>query len=242
MKGVALSITDTRIVDISHEISPQNILEGAFVLRTAVPYFPMGTVHVAVVDPGVGTERRGLVIATKSQILVGPDNGLLIPAANYLDDFTVYEIKNPDLMLKNISNTYHGRDIFTPVAAHILNGILFDQIGPIINDFKTFDFGTFELTNEFAIGKIIFIDRFGNIITNINGEKLKKIIEFNKVITLMVGRKKLKVSFVKSYDHVKSGEFLTTIGSSNHFEISQNKGDASKRLKLNINDKIKIVF
>lgn len=242
MKGVALSITDTRIVDISHEISPQNILEGAFVLRTAVPYFPMGTVHVAVVDPGVGTERRGLVIATKSQILVGPDNGLLIPAANYLDDFTVYEIKNPDLMLKNISNTFHGRDIFTPVAAHILNGILFDQIGPIVNDFKTFDFGTFELTNEFAIGKIISIDRFGNIITNINGEKLKKIIQFNKVITLIIGRKKLKVSFVKSYDHVKSGELLTTIGSSNHFEISQNKGDASKRLKLNINDKIKIVF
>ena len=131
MKGVALSITDTRIEDISHEITPHNIREGAFVLKTSVQYFPVGTVHVAVVDPGVGTARKGLVIATRTQILVGPDNGLLIPAASSMGDFTVYEIANPNIMLNSVSNTFHGRDIFTPVAAHILNGLPFEQIGPI---------------------------------------------------------------------------------------------------------------
>ena len=92
MKGVALSITDAKIIDITHDISPHNIKEGAFVLRSSIPFFPIGTVHVAVVDPGVGTSRRGIVITTPSQILVGPDNGLLIPAAKSLGSFTVFEM------------------------------------------------------------------------------------------------------------------------------------------------------
>jgi hypothetical protein len=242
MKGVAMSITDARIVDISHDISPYNIREGAFVLRTSVPFFPVGTVHVAVVDPGVGTNRRGIVVTTRSQILVGPDNGILIPVARYLGDFVVYEIKNQELMSKNVSNTFHGRDIFTPAASNILNGIPFDQIGPIIYDFVDLDFGVYEITAQSAVGKIIYIDNFGNIVTNIDGTKLKQIIGFNREITLMIEKKQFKIPFIQTYNFAKQKDLLSTIGSSNLFEIAQNQGNAAKLLKVKLDDDIKILF
>jgi len=242
MKGVALSITDAKIVDISHEITPHNIREGAFVLMTAIPYFPTGTVHVAVVDPAVGSSRKGIVIATRSQIFVGPDNGLLVPAARSLGDFAVYEIENQKLTLGSVSNTFHGRDVFTPVAAHILNGILFEQIGPIIKDFIDLDFGNFEINDKTIIGKIIHIDGFGNIITNIDGFTLKKVLSFDKKIVLYIGKKKFEIPFVKSYNFVKPGGLLATINSSNFLEIAINQGDASKKLGVKPDDNIKILF
>jgi len=242
MKGIALSITDARIVDITHDISPHNIREGAFILQTSVPFFPVGTVHVAIVDPGVGTTRRGIVVTTKTQILIGPDNGLLIPAARYLGNFTVYEITNPNLMLKTVSNTFHGRDVFTPVAAHILNGIMFEQIGPVISDFIDLGFGKFEITDKTASGKIIYIDSFGNIITNIDGFRLSQVLGFDKKIMLFIGDKQLELQFLKSYNFVKKGELLATIGSSNLFEIALNQGDACKKLGLKPDDEVKILF
>jgi S-adenosylmethionine hydrolase len=242
MKGVALSMTNANIVDISHEITPHNICEGAFVLMTAISYFPAGSVHVAVVDPGVGTFRKGIVITTKTQILVGPDNGLLIPAARNLGDFTVYEITNPKLTPDFISNTFHGRDIFTPVAAHILNGLLFEQIGPIVKDFINLDFGKFEINDKTIIGKVIYIDGFGNAITNVNGFALKQVLNINKKILLYIGKKKFEIPFVKTYNFVKPGKLLATIGSSNYLEIALNQGDAAKKLVVNPGDNIKILF
>ena len=242
MKGVALSITDTRIVDITHEITPHNIREGAFALLSSIKFFPVGTVHVAVVDPGVGSSRRGIVITTPTQILVGPDNGLLIPAAHSLGSFSVYEIMNQDLTLKSVSNTFHGRDVFTPVAAHILNGVMFDQIGPIINDFINLDFGKYEIRDKSATGKIIYIDSFGNIITNIDSISLKNFLNFDGKIMLFIGDKQLEIPFVKTYDFVKKGEFLATIGSSNLLEISLNQGNAAKKLRIKPDDDIKILF
>ncbi len=242
MKGVALSITDAKIIDINHEIAPHNIREGAFVLRTTIPFFPVGSVHVAVVDPGVGTDRRGIVITTSSQILVGPDNGLLIPAARYLGDFTIYEITNSKLMLNSVSDTFHGRDIFSPVAAYILNGVLFEQIGPIITDFVDLDFGNFEITDSSAVGKVVYIDRFGNIITNIDGLKFSNVLNFDNKVTIFIGKRTFRTNFVKSYDFVKKGELLATVGSSNLLEISINQGNAAKKLGVKPDDDIKILF
>ena len=242
MKGVTLSLTDARIVDITHEISPHNIREGAFILLSSIPFFPVGTVHVAVVDPGVGTSRRGIVVTTRTQILVGPDNGLLIPAARSLGTFTVYEIANPNLMLNAVSNTFHGRDVFTPVAAHILNGVPFEQIGPIISDFVDLDFGGFEITDKTATGKIIYIDSFGNIITNIDGFRLRHIIGYDKKIFLSIGKKQMEIPFMKTYNFVKKGELLATISSSNKFEIALNQGNAGKKLAVKPDDEVKIVF
>ena len=242
MKGVALSITDARIIDITHDISPQNIREGAYVLMSAIKHFPIGTVHVAVVDPGVGTIRRGIVITTKTQILVGPDNGLLIPAARYLGNFTVYEITNPNFMSKTISNTFHGRDVFTPIAANILNGIMFDQIGPITNHFVDLDFGKYEIREKTATGNIIYIDSFGNIITNIEGASFRQVLNYDKKIMLFIGDKRLEIPFIRAYNFVKKGEFLATIGSSDLLEISLNQGNAAKKLRVKPDDDIKILF
>jgi S-adenosylmethionine hydrolase len=242
MKAVAHSMTDAKIVDISHNISPHNINEGAYVLQSSVPFFPDGTVHVTVVDPGVGTNRRGIVVTTRSQILIGPDNGLLIPAARRLGDFKVFEIANKNLMLSNISNTFHGRDIFTPVAANILNGVEFSQIGPIITNFIDLDFGKAEIYDKLSIGKVIYVDSFGNIITNINGFQIRRFLEYGKTINLTIKEKEIKIPFLKSYNFVKKGELLATIGSGNLLEIAQNQGNASKKLNFKCNDIIKLHY
>lgn len=242
MKGVASSISDARLIDITHDITPHNIYEGAFVLRTSVPYFPVGTVHIAVVDPGVGTDRKGLIITTRSQILVGPDNGLLIPAARFLGDFVAYEIINEKYMLKSVSNTFHGRDIFTPVAAHITNGVTFEEFGKQVNDFVDLDFGQGSITGNTAEGRIIYIDRFGNIITNIDGKKLRQFLDYNTKIKVSIKGKSKNISFVKSYDFVKKGVFLATIGSSNLLEIGVNQGNAAQKLGVKPNDQVKILF
>ena len=242
MKGIALCMTDAKLIDISHEITPHNICEGAFVLKTSVPYFPVGTVHVGVVDPGVGSTRRGIVVTTNTHIFVGPDNGLLIPAAKEVGKFTVYRIKNQKLMLSNVSNTFHGRDVFTPVAAHILNGVYFDEIGPIIKDFVDLDFGMPEITNKSVVGRVIYIDSFGNLITNIDEIQLKRSLEYDKKITVTIHGKKVKIPFVKTYSSVKKEGVLATIGSSNLLEISVNQGNAGKKLKIKPGDKIKILL
>jgi len=242
MKGVALSIIDAQLIDITHDISPQNIYEGAFALRSTVSSFPVGTVHVAVVDPGVGTERRGIIITAKDHILVGPDNGLLIPAARNLGNFAVYEITNKEYMCQTISPTFHGRDIFTPVAAHILEGAPFEKFGQIVTDFVELDFGTAEITDKIAIGAVLAIDHFGNVITNIGGNKLKKVLPYGKTVTLVIGKKKQEMLFLKAYNFVKKGQLLTTIGSSNLLEIGLNQGNAAQKLKVKPGEKVKIIF
>jgi len=242
MKAIALNITDAKIVDITHDISPQNICEGAFILKTTVPYFSPGTVHVAVVDPGVGTNRRGIVIATKTQILVGPDNGLLIPVAEFLGDYKVFEIKNQELMMNNISNTFHGRDIFTPVAAHILNGVYFDQVGPEIFDYQKLDLGKFTIKEKTAEGEVLYIDGFGNIITNIDGLQIRQHLDFNKEIQVNLGKKKIQMPFLITYGDQKKNKPLATIGSSNLLELSINLGNAAKKYNTKLGDKIKIQF
>ena len=242
MKGVALSITDARLIDITHEVTPQNIREGAFILRSVAPHFPTGTVHVAVVDPDVGTERRGILITTSRHILIGPDNGLLMPAAHFLGNFIVYEISNEKYMLDSISSTFHGRDIFAPIAAHIINGAPFKEIGNRIDDFVDLDFGQGEIRENAATGKVIYIDRFGNIITNITGETLSKGLAYNKNIMVFIGEKCIEIPFVKSYGFVKKREMLVTIGSSNFLEIGINQGNVAKKLSIKEDDKVEILF
>ena len=242
MKGVASTLTDARLIDITHDITPHSIQEGAFALLTSVDYYPMGTVHVAVVDPGVGTDRKGILVTTRSQILIGPDNGLLIPAARHLGDFTVYEITNAKYMLNNVSNTFHGRDIFTPVAAHITNGVPFEEIGPVTDEYVNLDFGKCDITDKTATGQIIYVDHFGNIITNVDGKALRKVLNYDSKIMAFIGDKKQKLPFAKSYNYVRKGQMLATIGSSNFLEIDKNQGDASKKLKVKPGDSVKIMF
>jgi len=243
MKAVISKITkEVQIIDITHDIAPHDIKEGAFNLLTATPYFPRGTIHIAVVDPGVGTERRGILITTSSQILIGPDNGLLVPAARYLDDFTVYEIQNKKYMLEYISNTFHGRDIFAPTAAHIINGVEFEEIGPMITDYVDLNLGKPEINPKYATGNVIFIDTFGNIITNIDGVTIQEHLNFDTKIMVFLGKEEHEIPFVKSYNYVKKGEMLATIGSNNLLELCLNQGNAAKKLNIKPDESIKILY
>jgi S-adenosylmethionine hydrolase len=243
MKAVILTIApDAKLVDITHSISKHNIAEGAYVLMTTVPYFPKGTIHVAVVDPGVGSLRRGIVIITKTQILVGPDNGLLIPVAKKLAPFQVYEIENRNLMLNKISNVFHGRDVFAPVASYILNGVLFEEIGQIIHDYIDLNLEKIEITQKNVIGKILYIDDFGNIITNIQTNHLINNLDKDKKLMFFIGKNNKTIPFVKTYSEVKKGCFLITNSSSGYLEISANQSKASERLKVKLGDEIKIKF
>jgi len=242
MKGVATSITKARLVDITHEVSPHNIREAAFILQSIVPYFPVGTIHVVVVDPGVGTERKGLVVTSRSHILVGPDNGVLMPAAHFLGDFTVYEIANTRYMNNFFSHTFHGRDVFTPVAAYITKGVPFEQIGPRISNYVDLDFGTPVITNTSAKGTVIFIDRFGNVITNIPGIRFLDVAGYGKTMTIERGQKSLEMPFVKSYGFVDKGKPLVTIGSHNYVELGVNQGEAASKLSLKEGDEVVLRF
>lgn len=241
MKGVASSITDARLIDITHEITPHQVREGAFVLWTTAPYFPVGTVHVAVVDPGVGTERKGLVITTKKQILVGPDNGILLPTAHLLGDFVVYEITNPKYMIHPLSRTFHGRDIFTPVAAYIARGVPFREIGIQTTHFVDLQFRLGEHRGDRIIGRILYIDRFGNLITSIPRDILPKELESTKKIILVSGEHRREIPFVPSYGFVGNGEVLATIGSHNFLELGVNQGSAAQAFSLKEDDEIQLL-
>ena len=242
MKGVVSSITDARLIDITHEVTSHNIREGAFILWVTAPFFPVGTVHVAVVDPGVGMERKGLIITTKKQILVGPDNGILLPTAHLLGDYVVYEITNPKYMIHPLSRTFHGRDIFAPVAAYITKGIPFGEIGTKTTHFVDLRFNFGEHQGDQIVGKIIYIDRFGNLITNIPSDILPKDVEQKKTTVISGDYRWEHLPFVASYGFVKPGDVLLTIGSNNFLEISVNQGNAAKTLMLKEDAEIQLLF
>jgi S-adenosylmethionine hydrolase len=227
MKGVILRINPTaNIVDISHSVPRHDIRSGAFVLMACARYFPSGTVHIAVVDPGVGTERRAIAIKAVSKeqginYFVGPDNGILIPAARSVGDFEVYEITNNSLFNEEISSTFNGRDIFAPVGAHISRGIDICDVGVRIYDHTDMDFGSVKKKEHSIEGIVIFIDEFGNIITNIPSETVDL-----KSGNIMQIENKI-VQFQRSYGFSKEREPLALIGSHRYLEIAVNRGNAA---------------
>ncbi len=238
MKGVILGIApEASIVDISHSVPRQDVRAGAFMLMTCARYFPSGTVHVAVVDPGVGTERRPIAVMAESVdsgtlYFIGPDNGLLIPAARSIGELKVYEIMNTNLFLSSVSSTFHGRDVFAPVGAHISKGMNIGDVGRQIFDFVNLDFGEGMKTDGSLQGSIIFIDSFGNIVTNIPS----KAVEFKPGDVMEIQKK--RVSFQKSYGFCRAGEPLVLTGSHGYLEIAVNQGNAAAYFNKKQGDKI----
>ena len=221
MKGVVYGITEkTKIVDLCHEISPQSVIEAAWILKNNYKYFPTGTIFCCVVDPGVGTERKALAIKTEDYYFVRPDNGLMWEAVKQQKIIDVRQIPIP----KGASRTFHGRDVFAKAGAALENG---DDVGGIGE--KT------ELKQklEFGMGEIVHIDEFGNIVTNIphsgKEEYSVKTGNFNK-----------KLAFHPSYTEAGEGLFLIE-GSSGTLEISIKNNNANKIIKANIRDKISVV-
>ncbi len=238
MKAVILSINPTaRIVDLSHCVEKYNVRMGAYILASASPYFAKGTVHVTVVDPGVGTERRPLLIETERAYYLGPDNGVLSLASKNDRIKHAYEITNRRLMLPRISNTFHGRDIFAPAAAHLTKGIKPREFGQEISEIMMPSFA--EITkrgNSFA-GEILYVDSFGNIVTNFTERELAS-ASTKDTVEVRIGHKKLKLRICRSYAQSESDEPFAIVGSHGFLEISINKGNAAETLKGQIGSKI----
>lgn len=227
MKGVILSFNPrVQIVDLNNSIDPGDVIYAQFVLEHSFFYFPDGTVHLCVVDPGVGSERKGLIVKYKNHLFVGPDNGVFSFAFEGCD--FVMEIKEDAKQLSpsiNISNTFHGRDLFAPVAGYISMGGEIDFVGKKMGNIPVKVRVPSPVEKEGrVVGEILFFDRFGNAITNIRGGAVGMKVRIEGV--------KREIPFLHSYSMVEKGKPLAVSGSKNYLEVSVNMGSAEKELGL----------
>lgn len=234
MKGAILAINPhVAVVDLTHEIPTCDIAAGAFTLWHAAREFPPGTVHLAVVDPGVGGARRGLVLRACEMFWVGPDNGLFHFA---LSDSTceAFEIAAAELIADTASPTFHGRDIFAPIAAHLARGIEPRQVGPPVNDPARLDIPSLVQEGNLIRGEIISVDRFGNLITNIARADLPAA---GRGVEIRAGGF-ATTGLSRTYGDVEPGVVLALFGSSERLEISVNQGSAAVQLGLQVGDPV----
>ena len=243
MKGVILGINpNVQVVDITHAVPPQDIHEAAFLIHSAYRYFPKGTIHVIVVDPGVGSKRRAIVCQTDNAFFVCPDNGILSYLLQEIEDCDeqqayVVEIQNRDYCLPEVSQTFHGRDIFAPVAAHLSLGVLLDDIGPPIHNLIQFPMPPLTISDDKLVGAIIKVDSFGNAITNISESALTRLKDGPTGYEISVGNTRLK-RINRAYAESAIGAPLAIIGSTGMLEIAVNGGSAEQILELKQGDAV----
>ena len=238
MKGVILGIDPTAtIVDISHDISPQDVREAAYTLYTAYPYFPQGTIHVVVVDPGVGSERRAIALRTPRATFVAPDNGVLSYVVAHEMVEEIVDLTDPRYHLSPVSCTFHGRDIFAPVAAHLARGIPLAELGEPLAEVIAFPLPRPQVRPDGTIvGQIIHIDRFGNLITSITSKDLADHLLLGEGIIGIQGQSIRGIA--NHYAEGTPGTLLALIGSEGHLEIAVTGGSASKSLGARVGDEV----
>lgn len=237
MKGVILTINpNATIIDITHETPKFDAREAAFILASAAPYFPKGTVHLAVVDPGVGTQRRAIAIQTKQGFFVGPDNGSLILAAQNQAIQRIHEITNAKFMLPQISSTFHGRDIFAPAVAHLDVGTEVSEFGPEITDPTVPQFAIAKHVKGTIIGEVLHVDGFGNVITNIPQKEVPQA----KTIHVRLPSASLKLALGKTYAAAQPKEAIALVGSHGFLEIAVNQASAAQKLHAKAGDKVEV--
>lgn len=229
MKGVIATLCPTgRTIDLTHAIPPQDVVAARFNLLSAYPYFPAGTVHLAVVDPGVGTHRRAIALQTDQAFLVGPDNGLFSGFVDQTPILTAVELTNPDYWrVPNPSPTFHGRDIFAAAAAHLAQGVAIDSLGTAIapDSLVGLDLPPTVTTEEGVQGVIQYIDRFGNAITTIPATAVGP-------DPWQVTLAPLTIPGVATYSDVDPAKPLALIGSHGYVEIAINQGSAQGQLQI----------
>jgi len=251
MKGVILNIVpDAQIIDITHNIEPQNITQAALILNATYPWFPRKTVHVVVVDPGVGSVlkakgktkktagpviRRAMVVQSKFQTFIGPDNGVL--TLGIQPDSRVYEITNKKYFLKNVSNTFHGRDVFAPCAGWIASGIAHAKMGPRVLKPVRLDFPQPLLKETSLHGEIIHIDHFGNLTTNISAELIHETFPPSATINVQIGKHRIE-GLVTGYYQMKDNQPGAIINSWNQLEIFYREDNARKKLKARVGQSV----
>ena len=236
MKGVIAGINaNARVIDLSHDIPPQDIMAGALVLRHSVPYFPRGAIHVAVIDPGVGSARRPLLVECDGNYFVGPDNGVLSLALAGKQPTRIIHLSNSTYHLQTVRATFHGRDIFAPVAAYLSLGIADVAFGEPVETFVRLNLPEVSRTARGLVGEILYIDRFGNLFTNICARDLTGLTADNLVISL---RDTTIRGLVSNYAAAADGEFVALINSWGLLEIAVYKGNAERRATAKVGDKV----
>ena len=245
MKGVILSINPcAAIVDITHQIDSQDIVQAAFTIYSSYEYFPDGTVHLVVVDPGVGSERSLLALEMKKQFFIAPDNGVLTLLFNEGKITSLIRITNSKYFLASVSRTFHGRDIIAPVGAHLCGGIDVRGLGAEIDllDAVHLDHLSADISEKGElIGKIVIIDDFGNLITNIDSKKLSETYptDQEKKIQIKIGWHNIS-GLSETYASAPSKTLLALIGSRGYLEIAVNKGNAARVLNAEKGDIVRV--
>jgi S-adenosyl-L-methionine hydrolase (adenosine-forming) len=239
MKGVIAQINPTlTVIDLTHLLPPQDIAAGRFCLMDAYPYFPNGTVHVAVVDPGVGSQRRCIAVEFTNGFLVGPDNGLFSGVLSQSQAIAAVELTNADYWRnQQPSSTFHGRDIFAPVGAHLASGVPLKNLGKEIDPATLVKLNLPECTlvESGIVGCIQYIDHFGNLVSNIP----ENYVQGKNWHVTLAG---LNIKARKTYSDVKIGDVVALVGSHGWVEIAINNGNAQSKLNINLQDAVKVKY
>ncbi len=244
MKGVILSIApQAQLVDLSHHIPPQDVRRAALLLAAAAPFFPPQTVHLAVVDPGVGTGRRAMALRTPQGTFVGPDNGLFGYVLAEAVEWTAVELTEPPGRPARVSDTFHGRDLFAPAAAHLACGAPLESLGPPLHNPLTLPLPRLEVGPRTVTGEVLYADRFGNLVTSVGrleweGEWLRLAPAFRRAPTSLrlptTARVELGGRTIHTirhtYGEVGEGDLLALVGSDGFLEVALRQGDAAARL------------
>ena len=241
MKGVIWGIApDVQIADLTHLIHAQDILEGALALGRSAPYFPPGTIHVAVVDPGVGTHRRAMAAQIGSSYFVGPDNGLCTALLEQADEkglpFQAVQLDQPRFWLPEVSSVFHGRDIFAPVAAHLANGIPLADLGTPMANPQRLDLPHPRRAGGGWVGQVIIVDNFGNLSTNLERKHLEGLGE----VRLRVGGREVK-GIVNTFGDRPPGELVALFGEVGDLTVSIVNGSAARELHCGIGDPVELL-
>ena len=246
MKGVILSINPSAtIVDLTHQIDSQDIVQAAFAIHSGYHYFPEGTVHLIVVDPGVGTERALLALKLKNHFFIAPDNGVLTLLLNETEISSLVLISNSSFFRAAVSRTFHGRDILAPVGAHVANGLDINELGPDIdvqNVVFLENLGARRIKNGEIRGQIVAIDHFGNLITNIDSELLTGSLHAGPEKKIQIKIRSNTINGLsETYGGVRPNTPLALIGSRGYLEIAINEGNAAQFLKAKKKDPVRVL-
>lgn len=243
LKGVILSINpEAQCIDITHDVGRQDVVGGAFVLANSVPFFPEAAIHLCVIDPGVGSTRRAIAVQLRETLYVGPDNGVLSLAIaeqrSRLPEVQprAIELNKPFYWLSRISSTFHGRDIFSPCAAHLSRGIPLQELGTAIDNWMTLaPSRPTRRSDGTLLGHVIYIDHYGNIVSDIAEKELAPL--GTDEISVEIGGREIR-GLAKSYSDVEPEEFTALVGSPWKLEIAQREGNAAEALGVQIGDPI----
>lgn len=237
MKGAALTVNPRlRFVDITHEVEPHHVLQGALILRSVFDHFPPGTILVAVVDPGVGSERRILAAEAAGRLLLAPDNGLLTPLLDERGPARVHSVTESRYFRPQVQPTFHGRDIFAPVAAHLATGVTIEQLGPPVTDSVRLEIPRPERLDRELTGEVIYVDRFGNLVTNLTEKDLPSFGGERALIE--VGGREVRGL---SPSYVAGGEPLkVVVGSWGFLEVALREGSASHLLGVGVGGNVRV--